>query len=46
MGRPDHGLIGQRSGEITMYISGTGSGKSTIVREIASTTWPQAARSA
>lgn len=28
-------LIGQRSGELTMYISGTGSGKSTIVREIA-----------
>lgn len=27
--------IGQRSGELTMYISGTGSGKSTIVREIA-----------
>ena len=28
-------LIGQRSGELTMYISGTGSGKSTIVRELA-----------
>ena len=27
------GLIGQRSGEITMWVSGTGSGKSTIMRE-------------
>ena len=27
--------IGQRAGELTMFISGTGSGKSTIVREIA-----------
>lgn len=29
-------LIGQRSGEITMWTSGTGSGKSTIIREIVS----------
>ena len=27
-------LIGQRSGEITLWTSGTGSGKSTIIREI------------
>lgn len=29
------GLTGQRSGEITMWVSGTGSGKSTIMREMA-----------
>lgn len=28
-------LIGQRSGEITLWTSGTGSGKSTIIRELA-----------
>lgn len=27
-------LVGQRSGEITMWTSGTGSGKSTIIREL------------
>jgi twinkle protein len=29
------GLMGQRSGEITLWASGTGSGKSTVIREIA-----------
>ena len=29
------GLMGQRSGEITMWASGTGSGKSTVIRELA-----------
>ena len=28
-------LMGQRSGEITMWASGTGSGKSTVIRELA-----------
>lgn len=29
------GLTGQRSGEISMWVSGTGSGKSTVMREMA-----------
>ena len=31
----DQKLIGQRSGEITLWVSGPGSGKSTIIRELA-----------